>query len=333
MPVETEITSPVKLTLPDGRFNAASHGWARQPIIDASAIDGGFLNGRNRRWEYWCVLTPTHILAFSIADNDYFAPGSVWIFDRKANKAVVNFASNEPCGTIKLPGNVADGPATARHKDLSVDIDQVEGGTRIRASVPGGSFDVFAAKPEGHECLAVVVPWTDELFQYTIKDISRPATGSVTVGDKTYEVPEGSWAILDHGRGRWPHDVHWNWGAGSGKLADGRVMGLQVGDKWTDGTGSTENSFLLGTRVYKISEKLTWVYDTEDWMKPWHISGGGLDAVLTPVYNKASSVDTPQVKSRTDQCFGTWKGTFDTGSEVISFEGLDGFVEDVTKTW
>lgn len=333
MPVETELTTPVKLTTADGRFNPPAHGWARQPIVDTSGIDGSVLNGKNRRWEYWCVLSPTHILAFSIADNDYFAPASVWIFDRGRNEAVVKYASNEACGSVILPPNVEDGPASARHQELSVDIEQVEGGARIRASVPGGSFDVVASRPDGHERLAVVVPWSDELFQYTVKDISRPASGFVTIGDETFPVPEGSWAMLDHGRGRWPSNVHWNWGAGSGRLPDGRVMGLQVGDKWTDGTGSTENSFLLGTRLIKISDKLTWVYDTDDWLQPWHITGGGLDAVLTPFYNKVSSVDTETVQSRTDQCFGMWRGTFDTGDEVVSFEEIVGFAEDCTKTW
>lgn len=75
--IEKELKEPVKLTTPDGRFNPASHGWARQPIIDASGIDGSQFVGKNRRWEYWCILTPTHILAFSIASIDIFAPASV----------------------------------------------------------------------------------------------------------------------------------------------------------------------------------------------------------------------------------------------------------------
>src|SRR5690606_23325261 len=39
---------------------------------------------------------------------------------------------------------------------------------------------------------------------------------------------EDSWAVLDHGRGRWPYRISWNWGAGSGR-SHGRVVGLQVG--------------------------------------------------------------------------------------------------------
>ena len=61
---------------------------------------------------------------------------------------------------------------------------------------------------------AVVVPWSESRFQYTVKDVALPASGTVTITGRQYEVPEGSWAVLDHGRGRWPYRVTWNWGAG-----------------------------------------------------------------------------------------------------------------------
>lgn len=331
---EKEITEPVSLTLPDGKFNRPAHGWARQPIIDTSAINGETFNGLNRRWEYWCVLTPDHILAFSIANIDFAAPASVFVFDRKTNTCVASHAISGSQEAMVLPKNVEDGPASCKHEELEVTIDQVEGGTRLRAKIPGASFDVFAERPEGHERLAVVVPWDDVLFQYTVKDLSRPATGTVTIGDETFGLPKGeSWAILDHGRGRWPHEVHWNWGASCGRLTDGRVFGMQIGDKWTDGTGSVENSFLLEKKLYKISEKLKWEYDTEDYMKPWKVSGGGLDATLTPFYDKITRIRTDRVTSNTDQAFGLFSGSFNTGSEVVHFKDIIGFAEDVTKVW
>ena len=78
------------------------------------------------------------------------------------------------------------------------------------------------------------------------------ATSSATTGT--------SWGTLDFGRGRWPYRTTWNWGAGIG-LVDGRRVGMQVGGKWTDGTGMTENSLVVDGRLSKISEDLVWEYD------------------------------------------------------------------------
>ena len=63
-----------------------------------------------------------------------------------------------------------------------------------------------------------------------------------------------SWAVLDHGRGRWPYRMTWNWGAASG-VVDGRTIGLQIGGTWTDGTGSTENAVVVDGRLAKVSEE------------------------------------------------------------------------------
>src|SRR5699024_2203361 len=151
-------------------------------------------------------------------------------------------------------------------------------------------FDVLAGKPAGHEGLAVVVPWRHKRFQYTVKDVALPAHGWLQVGNERFEVPQGSWAVLDHGRGRWPYHITWNWGAGSGGSGP-HAFGCQVGGKWTDGTGSTENSMTIDGRLHKISAELTWEYDLENIEAPWRIFGGGLDAVFTPFYNKQSRMN------------------------------------------
>ena len=53
--------------------------------------------------------------------------------------------------------------------------------------------------------MGVVVPWSPPLFQYTVKDVARPAAGRLWVDGLEHAVPAGeSWAVLDHGRGRWP---------------------------------------------------------------------------------------------------------------------------------
>lgn len=348
--VERELTAPVALVGADGRFNPAAHGWARDAIVDTSGIDGGRSWGRNKRWEYWNVITPTHILALTVSSLDFASVNEIWIHERDTGRSLGHTGIGPGGRGVRLPANLeggralraagwprarsTDGVATAKANGLRITVDEVPGGTRLRADLPGAGFDVVALRPPGHERLAVVVPWSATRFQYTVKDVARPAFGTVTVDGVIHEVPEGqSWAVLDHGRGRWPRDVVWNWGAGSGRLPDGRVFGLQVGARWTDGTGSTENSVLLDGRLIKISAPVEWSYDLADWRRPWRVVGGGLDATLVPFHNKRSASDFGVLSSRTDQVFGHWVGTFDTGTEVVAFEDIVGFGEDVHNRW
>lgn len=331
--IERELTAAASLTLPNGRLNRDAVGWMRQPLLDTSGIGGRHVWGRNKRWEYWNVITPTHILALTVSSIDYAAVHEVWIFDR-ATEQVRHRSISAVGGKATLPGSLEGGPSRARAKGLSIDIDEVDGGTRLRAAIDGASFDVVADLPAGHERLGVVVPWNDRLFQYTVKDVARPASGRVAIDGTVFEVPAGeSWAVLDHGRGRWPYDISWNWGAGSG-VFDGRTIGIQVGARWTTGTGSTENSFYVDGTIHKISEELHWDYDLADWRRPWRLTGGGLDATFTPFYNKQSATNLLVVASRTDQCFGRWSGTFtDAAGTRIPFADIVGFAEDVHNRW
>ena len=176
------------------------------------------------------------------------------------------------------------------------------------------------------------MPWSTTRFQYTVKDVALPARGWVEVDGVRHAVPDGSWAVLDHGRGRWPYDVHWNWGAGSG-VSDGRVIGLQVGGRWTDGTGSTENGVFVDGRLHKISTPLRWDYDLARPSAVWRVSGGGLDATLTPFHTKRGATNLGVLSSRSDQCFGTWAGTFATPDGTVRFSGIEGWAEDVHNRW
>jgi hypothetical protein len=321
---ERELTADVALTLPNGRLNPEAVGFARRPIVDTGGIPAGW--GRNKRWEYWNVITPTHILALTVSSIDYAAVHEVWVFERATERSWGKAVTVLPARGVTLPARLDAGPARARARGLAIEIEPQGGSIRLRAKIADASFDVTVTRPADHECLAVVVPWSDTRFQYTVKDVALPASGTATVEGETHAV--SGWAVLDHGRGRWPYDVSWNWGAGSG-VSHGRTIGIQVGGGWTQGTGTTENGVVVDGKLHKIHDELRWEYDLADWRRPWRITGGGLDASFTPFYDKRSATNLGVVSSRTDQCFGHWSGSFDD----VRFDAIEGFAEDVHNRW
>lgn len=332
---EPEITQRTAL-VERNRLNPDAVGWMRQPLIDTSGIDGIHTWGRNKRWEYWNVITPSHIVALTASSVDYAGVHEVWVLDR-ASERTWGVTATDILRPIALPGSLDEGPVRVRAKNVALAIDPVAGGTRLRAQIPGARFDVLAALPPDHERLGVVVPWSEKRFQYTVKDIARPASGWLELDGVRHTVPAGeSWATLDHGRGRWPYDIAWNWGAAAGRVMQGdaeHVLGIQLGAKWTDGTGMTENSVYYDGRLTKVGP-LTWEYNLANWRAPWRMHGSGFDVTFEPFFDKRSATNMGVLASRTDQCFGTYRGAVAVdGVGTVPFAGLTGWAEDVHNRW
>lgn len=330
MEPEREIIERVDLCERDGRLSPAAIGWTRTPLHRANLRGWG----RNKRWEYWGVVTPTHVVGLTVASLDYVGLCSIYVLDRARGteldrEGLVPFA----IGTV-LPDRSGGGPVRGRAGGVSIDIDEERGGTRILASARDVEIEIFAERPRGHEALGVVVPWSERLFQYTVKDVARPARGRLTIDGRAHHAPaEGSFAVLDHGRGRWPYAKKWNWAAGSARR-EGRSIGIQLGGKWTDGTGSTENALLVDGRLHKISEELEWVYDRTRWTRPWSIRGARVEAVLHPFHDRYRRANLLAVSFEVHQCFGRFEGWASTDDgERVSLDGLVGWAEEAQNRW
>ena len=89
---EREITAEVELCRPDGTLNPDAVGWTRHPLHDTSRIGRGRRGwGRTKRWEYWAVTTPTHLVGVTVSSLDYAGVYAVWVHDRRSGIAA------EPC--------------------------------------------------------------------------------------------------------------------------------------------------------------------------------------------------------------------------------------------
>lgn len=351
---EREITEPVDLCRPDGRLNPAAVGWSRRPLHRANLRGWG----RTKRWEYWCVTTPTHLVALTVSDLDFLALNTVYVLEygaggRETERTAIvpggrgvhlpQTVSGAPAPTGGGPTDTVVGPERPTGAAVRIEIREEPGGTRLRARCltpqkEPVEVDLFAALPTGHETLSVVVPWSERRFQYTSKHTARPASGTVRIGTRVLEFGAGgdAWATLDHGRGRWPRSVDWNWGAASGRT-DGRTIGLQFDGRWTQGTGSTENALCVDGRLSKIGEELEWRWTPTDHLAPWTIRTPGssqVDLAFTPFHNRSTRTDVGLLANRTDQCFGHYNGRIrdDRGQDIV-VEQLLGWAEDVHMRW
>ncbi|MEV6342617.1 DUF2804 domain-containing protein [Actinoplanes sp. NPDC051851] len=331
---ETEITEPVDLCQPDGRLNPRAVGWSRRPLHRANLRGWG----RRKRWEYWGVTTPTHIVGLLASSLDYAGVHGLYLLDLATGEETAVDVTVPLARNAVLPDRSGSGWVSVSGGGLRIDIDQSVSGTRIRANalLPRDgrardvAVDLTVPAAEDRDCLGVVVGWRPHRFQYTVKDVGRPVHGSLTVGGVHHVVPrQGSYATLDHGRGKWPYSAVWNWAAGAG---EGRA--IQLGGKWTDGTGTTENALFLDGRLHKIGEDLHWSYDRTDWLESWHITGDRVDVRFEPFHERVSRTNLGVLAGETHQCFGRFTGWARTDdNRKIDLDGLTGWAEEARNRW
>jgi hypothetical protein len=338
---ENELTVEVDLCTPDGdRLNPAARGWSRRPLHRAN-LTGHF--GVNKRWDYWAILAGDLVVSSVYADIDHLGLADVWWADLDAGTAGGNGVVTVGNEDFDLPDRPGTAPLRIDRDGFALDIVDDDEGTHLRGAWTepegrSGQLDVRVALPAGHESLNVVIPWSEERFNYTSKHQARPAEGVLIVGDRQWTIGGGAgdaWGVLDVGRGRWPAEITWNWGGGAGRSGH-HVVGLQFGAKWTEGSGYTENGLIVDGRLSKLGHELDWTYDWDEPMRPWRVvdPGGQLDVSLAPRYDKHTKLPGRDRGSETHQVFGTWSGRLRTDDGLdLDLDGIQGFAEEARQEW
>jgi hypothetical protein len=337
---ERELTEPVDLCLADGtKVNPDALGWSRRPLHRAN-LDG--FVGRNKRWDYWAVLAGDLLVSWVYADIDHFGLADVW-WAHIPTGATGGAGVITDAAAVELPERPGTAPLAVEQDSFRLTIEDCDDATKVKARWTEsdgrpGTLDVLVSLPPGHESLNVVIPWDDETFNFTSKHQARPAVGHLRVGDQQWQIGgagEQAWGVLDVGRGRWPQRIRWNWGGGAGQVGE-HVVGLQLGAKWTEGSGFTENGLIVDGRLSKIGRELAWEYDWDEPMAPWRITdpAGQIEVVLHPRFDKHTQTGAGELSSETHQVFGTFSGRVRTDEGLeLAFDDLQGFAEEARQVW
>ena len=336
---EPELTQPVDLCNQSGNLNPQAIGWSRQPLHHCN-LSGHW--PRKKRWNYWAIVSPTHLFSVTLSDIDYMGLPFIYLLDFDT-KTFTEKTLLKPFGVgCHLPPEV-DGDVVYNDKAMPISMINTEQSTRLSIGCPdfGGKplqADFMVDRLVGHETLNVVIPWSDKRFQFTSKQNTLPTQGTVQWGDETIHFErETTFACLDLGRGIWPFSSFWNWSSFSTRLPDGRTVGINLGAGWTDGTGMNENALCVDGTLTKLSEDVAFKYDTDNFMTPWHLHTTVTDRVdltFTPFYERVAKTDALVIRSEVHQMIGHFEGTLkpDEG-DPIRVEGAIGWAEDHHARW
>ncbi len=149
--------------------------------------------------------------------------------------------------------------------------------------------------------------------------------------------PKDTFACLDFGRGIWPFESFWNWASFSTRLSDSRLVGVNLGAGWTDGTGMTENGLCVDGKLIKLSEDVAFKYNSENFMAPWHLYTTITDRVnltFEPFFERQAKTNALIIFSEVHQMFGHFSGTLKTNEgETIQIDNVIGWAEDHHAKW
>ncbi len=300
-----EQTEPVIVTR-GGRLDPEAIGWSRAPL-QRTPLAGPRL--RRKRWEHWAVSTPSCLFLLTLVDLGLTSLVMVGCCDLATGRWI---EAARPVRGLRFSDGV---------QGCDVDLDVVGLRVRVRddgprtllsasarAPFPRIEAELVVERPVPWDTVNVVVPWSEKRFAFTSKQIALPVRGHVTAG-RDYPVGDDAFAFLDHGRGVWPWRTRWNWGCGAGRV-DGRVVGVNLGARWTDGTGATENGLVVDGRLEKIHEDLRFGLDRAAAPDaPFAIRGGPVDLVFSPLHRKRTRADLGLVAADLDFRIGRFRGS------------------------
>jgi hypothetical protein len=335
---EPELTSLVKLCDPEGRLNPKAIGWTRRPLHYCN-LKGHW--PRKKRWNYWGVVSSTHLFSVTLSDIDYLGLPFIYLLDFETGTFTEKTLLKPFGAGIDLPPLI-EADVIYDDPQMPIRMSYQQDAVRLQVGCPDFegkplSVDLTVHIPKDHETLNVVIPWSQHRFQYTSKQNTLPTEGTLEWGDRTITFDrEDTFACLDFGRGIWPFECFWNWSSFSTRLADGRTVGVNLGAGWTDGTGMNENGLCIDGRLTKLSEDVVFDYDSHHFMAPWHLHTSQTDRVdlrFEPFFERVAKTDALVIRSEVHQMIGRFYGTLKVDGTPIPIDGAVGWAEDHQARW
>jgi hypothetical protein len=324
-----EITEPVLQCGPDGRLNPAAIGWSRRPLHRCN-LRGHPL--RKKRWDFWAVANESCYLALTVANLDYAGLAALSCLDVASGRFTERFGVAPLGRGFELPETVGGASLDVAAGGVTIRVGERGGSTQLRGRAAGMEIDVTVERPADRESVNVLVPFGRGRFHFTSKQPALAARGTATVDGRRHVFGDGAFACLDFGRGVVPYRTSWFWAAGAGRVGE-RTIGLNLGGRWTDGTGVTESGITVDGRLHKIGAPLTFERGRGP-LEGWRIVAP--DGVVDFEPRRARSLRAPLVVAggKLDWAFGRFRGSLaaDDGAR-IDVDGVLGWVEEAWLRW
>ena len=258
---------------------------------------------QHKRWMYTFAANKELLVIACIADAG--ATGTTWltVADRRTGKLLADIS--RPGGTKPLV-SVNDHPGEGHRSRYRMPGSDVAMRTQDgiltsaprwarrsvcrRSASPSLELDLafdITAQP----ALTVISDLDTDppMVSTTGKNAGLPVSGRVVVRQSgllhAFDFTDGIGGF-DYTNGHLPRHTHWRWAYFTGRLGNGRTVGLNLSADFSGLAGRAhENSVWYDGQLHAIDPDATIDFDEDNPDKPWHMrtSDGKVDLVFTPI--------------------------------------------------
>lgn len=342
--MQQRITKPSMLLNKKGEL--IQKGYATSPLL---TYNRKYVAKKHRlkEWDYYLIYNDNHAVALTIAKSLSLILIAISIIDLKNNKIIHKNTVRIAPKKFQLPKDSMKGNII--YKDRSIRLSfRVEECVRILLLKKyncnkTSDLDIsLVLYNEPRDSMVIATPFAEDRrdFYYNRKIIGMKASGYVRHQKDNYGFsPLDSYAVFDWGRGVWPYQTTWYWGAAAGKVY-GKTFAFNLGYGFGDTSYATENMLFFDGKSSKIDyvtfhipKKANKEYD---YLKPWTITSYDkrIEMVFMPVIDRSLNLPLLLLSTNQHQVFGKFTGRaiLDDGTEVF-FNEMLGFAERVQNRW
>jgi hypothetical protein len=307
------------------------------PPVDLGSLGLRDRIARLKRWVYVAIATDEAWLTIAIVRTGYAATAFVYVYDRAGNRMLVERSALGPAPIARVAADFHAQGEVARFALGAKRITITRRGASLDVEVRMGDLTIDASIDEsaGPPAITAIARLGDGLIDATEKRALLAVRGTARSGSREIAL-DGATAGYDYTHGLLPRHTKWRWGFGLGRAGGRGSSGEPFAFNVVQGfVGQAECAAFCGVspgEVTPIAEP-RFEFDLEHPMRPWKISGKGIDLTFEPGAIHAQTTQLVIVRSRFVQPVGSFTGTIRVRGRDIRLEGLPGVVEDQDTLW
>ena len=326
-----------------GNLNEAGFSLCPVKTYERKQIKG--LKWRIKEWDYYYIGNSKYGLCLTISDISFLALISVTFLDfENAKQYAKTIVKPFTFGKIGLPSSSSKGNVLYEKGKFSLAFKHENGKRHLIANIKDFyDHKYFYAdiilEETTKDSIVVAIPFEKERhFYYNQKINGMKAEGYVKLGEDKYDMTENTLATLDWGRGVWTYKNTWLWSNMNG-YADGKQIGFNLGYGFGDNSNGTENILYYDGKAYKLDDvKFEIPVDEkgkDNFLGEWKFTSenGDINLTFKPILNRHDDTNVLIIRSKQNQVFGNFSGTFKVDGKEIEFENILGFAEKVYNRW